>query len=55
VMPTFKGRLKEQEIAALIAYIKTLSDKGSPSEAQRPQAPAKKQAATEAGAAAAGR
>ena len=28
VMPTYAGKLKDLEISAIIAYLKTLSDKG---------------------------
>lgn len=30
VMPTYKGRIKEEEIKAIFEYIKTLKDEGSP-------------------------
>ncbi|MDM7914192.1 MAG: cytochrome c oxidase subunit II [Candidatus Eisenbacteria bacterium] len=30
VMPTYQGRLKDQEITAIIAYLKTLQDAGAP-------------------------
>ncbi len=33
VMPTYAGKLKDQEISAIIAYLKTISDMGGKAEA----------------------
>jgi cytochrome c oxidase subunit 2 len=42
VMPTFQGRLTDREIGAIIAYMKSLSDRGgqAPAPAAAPAAPA---------------
>jgi len=35
VMPTYKGRLKDQEITALIAYLKTLAAENRPAAEEK--------------------